>query len=180
VFNRTANGSSALYTIRPDGSHLTKITEVTDYVSAASPQWSPDGQRIAYGADPGIFVIDADGSHPKLLVSGTGYAPGVPSWSPDGTKLAFFNVRLEPNGQAIEVWTITTDGSAKNRVYHSVSRGRPAYLAAPVWSPDGTRLAFAAASGPRGDGTFLVNPDGTGLHRLSRTYADALTWQRLR
>jgi Tol biopolymer transport system component len=173
VFSRITNQNSDLYTVRPDGSQLTKIT---NSYSAASPQWSPNGQRIAYGTPGAIVVINADGSHPKLLDAGTpGSGPGVPSWSPDGTKLAFFNF---PDPHTVEVWTTTTNGYARNRIYHSV--GVLDTSTAAIWSPDGTKLAFAATSGPRSAGTFLVNADGTGLHRLSSGYAAALAWQRLR
>ena len=39
-----------------------------------------------------------------------------------------------------------------------------------VWSPDGTRIAFEALSGYRFEercAIFTVNPDGTGLRRVS-------------
>ncbi|MGH7516250.1 MAG: TolB family protein [Gemmatimonadales bacterium] len=34
----------------------------------------------------------------------------------------------------------------------------------PTWSPDGSRILF-----PSGDQLFLVNPDGTGLTKLTAT-----------
>src|SRR4029453_18889648 len=55
-----------IYTIEPDGRHLTKLTNLTDQV-ADDPAWSSDGQRIAYvvresnGASD-IWVINGDGS----------------------------------------------------------------------------------------------------------------------
>jgi len=173
VFNRMAHEGPALYTLRADGSQLTKLTDSAYY---ANPQWSPDGHRIAYDGDNKIFVIDADGSNQKLLLSGSaGNGPGVPSWSTDGTKLAYFNTPRESNGLfSAEVWTMNPDGSAKQRVYHSACCVD--YWAAPIWSPDGTKLAFAANSA---GGVFVVNPDGTGLRRLSSASTNALTWQRL-
>ena len=168
VFSRIADRVMALYTVRLDGSQLTKIT---NSAFAENPQWSPDGQRIAYDGG-GVFVVDADGSDRELL-SDTG---AFPSWSPDGTKLAFFNFRSLPNrSSATEVWTMNPDGTAKKRLYRSVccsSRG----MAAPIWSPDGTKLAFTANSAV---GTFVINRDGTGLRKVSGPTTSALTWQRL-
>jgi len=174
VFSRFAGSGSALYTVRPDGSQLTKLTNSP---FAGDPQWSPDGQRIAYDGPDQIYVIDADGSDQKLLLSGTrGSGPGMPSWSPDGTKLAFFNTPRLPNGFfAAEVWTMNPDGAEKKRLYRSVCCVYN--WAAPIWSPDGRKLAFAATSA---FGVFVLDRDGTGLRRLSRATPSALTWQRLR
>jgi Tol biopolymer transport system component len=169
VFNRIGEG---LYTVRADGSQLTRITHSA---AASNPQWSPDGHQIAFDGNDEIFIVDADGSDQKLLLAGTaGSGPGVPSWSPDGTKLAFFYTPGAPGGYTAEVWTITRDGSAKQRLYHSACCVMS--WAPPIWSPDGRKLAFAATSA---DGTFVVAADGTGLRRLSTAPANGLTWQRL-
>jgi Tol biopolymer transport system component len=182
VFSRFADAGSALYTVRPDGSQLTRIT---NSATAADPQWSPDGRKIAYDGDNKIFIIDADGSHQELLFArkaGSGPVPGkaggglgVPSWSPDGTRLAFFNTPRSQGGYRAEVWTINADGSAKRRLYRSVCCLWN--WAAPVWSPDGKQIAFAASAA---HGLLLIASDGRRLRRLSRAPATAqLTWQRL-
>jgi Tol biopolymer transport system component len=169
VFSR----GGSLYTVRADGSQLTKIT---NSAVAENPRWSPDGRKIAYDGLDEISIVDADGSDEKLLLDemGGGSGPGVPSWSPDGTKLAFFNTPGRSGGYTAEVWTITTDGSARQRLYHSACCVMS--WAAPIWSPDGNQIAFAASSA---DGTFVIGSDGTGLRRLSTASANGITWQRL-
>jgi Tol biopolymer transport system component len=169
VLSRIADGSSSLYTVRSNDSQPTKITTVA---SAADPQWSPDGRQIAFDGNNRIYVTDADGSHLKLLLRGTrGSGPGVPSWSPDGTKLAYFNTPGRPSAFTAEVWTMNPDGSAARRLYHS-----PCCVgswAAPIWSPDGKKIAFAADSG---HGTFVINSNGSHLQRLAPA-SEALAWQ---
>jgi hypothetical protein len=46
---------------------------------AYGPMWSPDGRRITFVDDRGVFVMDADGSHVVRLIGGY-----EPRWSPDG------------------------------------------------------------------------------------------------
>jgi TolB protein len=174
IFERwTRAGQQQLYTVRPDGSGLTKIAD------GADPQWSPNGRRIAFDGfeasdrHGGIEVANADGSDAHVLFAGTGATgPGAPSWSPDGRKLVFFKTPGRPRHYRAEVWTMNADGSAKKRLYRSgccIS-----YWAPPVWSPDGRMIAFSADSA---GGTFVINADGSGLRRLSRATSAHLSWQ---
>jgi Tol biopolymer transport system component len=49
------------------------------------PQWSPDGERIAFGCSSGkIYVMNADGSNTIAIADG-----GEPQWSPNGQRIAF-------------------------------------------------------------------------------------------
>jgi Tol biopolymer transport system component len=174
VFGRWSRASrrERLYTVRPGSSGLTFIAD------GADPQWSPDGRRIAFDGRAGIEVANADGSDVRLLFPGAGATgPGVPSWSPDGRKLVFFKTpgkRLGLSGHyRAEVWTMNADGSAKKRLYRSACC--VGSWAAPIWSPDGRMIAFAADSA---GGTFVINADGSGLRRLSRITSSGLSWQQ--
>ncbi|WP_346384403.1 hypothetical protein [Nocardioides sp.] len=61
----------ALWTIRPDGSHLTKLFDDPD-LFASHPTWSPDGRQILFALNPvadyydhppnAFYVMDADGT----------------------------------------------------------------------------------------------------------------------
>ena len=52
------------------------------------PDWSPDGSRIAFGADDDVYVIDADGSDLVNLTSSPASEFGA-AWSPRGGWIAF-------------------------------------------------------------------------------------------
>ena len=97
-----------LYTIRVDGSELSRIGE-----ASTLPTWSPDGERLAFGfADyiddggvySGVNVVQFNGTGARRIVS----EPVRPehqvfqvSWSPDGSVLLVASDRLltmQPDG----------------------------------------------------------------------------------
>lgn len=105
---------------------------------AGQPAISPDASRIAYvvrgndlAADKpveSIWLSDGSGAARRLT---QGTADSTPAFSPDGQTLAF-----QRDGQ---LWTLPLGGGdATKRTSLPISAG------APVWSPDGTRVAFIA------------------------------------
>lgn len=78
-------GVSNLYTIRPDGSDLRRLTSYDEGETRASqPRWTPDGKHIIYVADTGgareLWLMDADGSHRVQITEGGIYTH--PVWQP--------------------------------------------------------------------------------------------------
>ncbi len=67
-----------------------------------SPEWSPDGKRLAFvskhGAADQIFVLELPGSEP-VQISSLREGAASPAWSPDGTHVAFIGTTLtDPEG----------------------------------------------------------------------------------
>ncbi len=157
-----------IYTIKPDGTGLRKLTDSVGYAGAAST-WSPDGRLIAFEADrgdypaqAGIYVMNArDGSNRHRITS---LSPGVdwdgaPRFSPDGKHLAF--TRFTSEGSAVH--TIRLDGTGLQRLTPwDVNAGDA------DWSPDGMQLVFEAnpTGFPRGS-AWVVGADGRHLKNLT-------------
>jgi Tol biopolymer transport system component len=82
-----------LWRSKSDGSEAVQLTFPP--MRAAWPQWSPDGQRIAFSAfAPGkafrLWLVSRDGGTPQQLTeSDDAVADVEPTWSPDGNTLAF-------------------------------------------------------------------------------------------
>lgn len=168
-----------VYVMDADGTNPVRITREPrpHHPGSYDPNWSPDGTRIVYTVDnpcctpfagPGgdLWVIGADGS--GLTRPSTG-SHVHPAWSPDGTHFAFTRGTPTAAGSSeveFGIWTMEVDGSGGRLVRSTGPRA-----SAPVWSPDGSRIAWLETeeSGPdRFRGTvWAMDADGGSVGRLA-------------
>ena len=88
------DGDHDIYTVEPDGSNLSRLTDDNTYLDIR-PSWSPDGKKIVFERElvtggrgkHWVMVMGADGSNMRKLPVRT--RSSNVSWSPDGTKLTF-------------------------------------------------------------------------------------------
>jgi Tol biopolymer transport system component len=130
---------------------------------------------IAFGCGYRICTMRPDGSGVRDLIEGYDknlvVAASSPAWSPDGTKIAFSGYDHEGSssggGANYDVYVMNADGSNLQNLTKSpddVAKG--ASQGPPVWSPDGSMLAFEGDDG-RTDGLYVINADGTGFRWLA-------------
>ncbi|HET9249704.1 MAG TPA: hypothetical protein VFP13_07175 [Actinomycetota bacterium] len=144
------------------------ITVLAD-VGGGDIAWSPDGSQILFdnyrGGRGRIIVMNRDGSDQHVLVDNAAPdEPAAPAWSPDGTEIAYVTMPRDPVGDQfghflLEVWVIGVDGSNDRRLYQSPCCSGGGY---PVWSPDGSRIAFSPQIDGQSPRWVVVNADGTG------------------
>jgi Tol biopolymer transport system component/tRNA A-37 threonylcarbamoyl transferase component Bud32 len=93
-----------------------------------TPQFSPDGKRIAFTSDRDgameIWTASSDGSNPSALTAFKGPNTGAPRWSPDGRQIVFDSLASGNN----DIWIVGSEGGAPRRVTTEPSNeGRPSF-----------------------------------------------------
>ena len=166
----------SVYSVGVDGGDHSLLASSVGYVYGIGSNivWSPDGAHILIDASK-LYLMNADGSDLRQLAEG-GKVWGM-SWSPDGTRFAYATFSGGRDERQMQIWTQPPDGSASSLLFESA----PAEFesgGSPVWSPDGTQIAFEHPSEhPRsGETVWLVaNADGTG-HALEIDELRYLSW----
>ena len=81
VNGRIAFADHGIGIVNPDGRGVVDLTTAAD---DGSPAWSPTGARIAFvrttSGDADVWVMDADGSDPRNVTSGSAGDDRAPTW----------------------------------------------------------------------------------------------------
>ena len=145
--------------VNADGSGASKLTS-PEQGDNLYPVWSTDSKTVVFTRSHGGYSVvgvgAADGKQKFRTISGVAELV----YSPSGPMLAF--VRRRSTGGK---WTLYV-GPRK------VS-ATPGNVDTPVWSPDGSRIAFASTSG-RSD-LYAVNRDGSSERQLTSGPGNSLS-----
>lgn len=119
---------------------LTQLTNTPEYDGA--PSWSPDGSFLAYetylNGNLDIVVGPADSpANGAIFLTASAATDHSPAWAPGGRQIAFIS-----NGDVI---LADLDRPGDDR-FQNLSSSPLASESHPVWSPDGSRLAWATQS----------------------------------
>src|SRR5438132_10529335 len=135
---------------------------------------------IVAGSFGGLTTSSAEGSGMDLLDFGARSATEPVRGKFNG-KLVFSSDRH--NGRGLSIWTMNADGSNPTRLTDDKSRTDrlpsfvPVYDGGPVWSPDGSRIAFVSNRDYL-FAVYIMNRDGSNVHLLTDKVQDptALAW----
>jgi hypothetical protein len=148
-------------------------TEISRNVpcSADGVAWSANGDRL-YAWANGLKSYD-----PALQDERIEPAAGAIDISPDGTRRVY--VKWNGGTAGHDVYSSRLDGTDERRLTTDVAIERD-----PIYSPDGTKVAFTKNVGTSADPTydvFVMNTDGTGVYALAYSTDDEFvtSWQPL-
>jgi len=142
-----------VWVVNADGTDLRRLAAGSRGVPPIA-RWSPDGTTILFlsgDALPQLTTIRADGSGRRELTT-VPRAAADPRWSPDGRQIAYLSLPRTPEPYSsysplrpvgvgwtddTELAVIGTEGSSERLL----TATREIEFA-PIWSPDGQRIAF--------------------------------------
>jgi Tol biopolymer transport system component len=169
--DRDDGRTSQIYLRRADGTER-RLTHVPG--GAFAPAWSFDGSRIAFesgatGRRHEIFTMNADGSGLREVARGCTTTADCesdvwPAWSPDGRRISFLRIHgplLNKRygyetivlATRVDLIVVAADGHGERVLKRwaidpqpDVSHDVLGDAGAPVWSPDGKRIAVAIST----------------------------------
>jgi TolB protein len=184
----------AIYTVGLDGRGEQQVTRPPARVSDFQPDWSPDGSRIVFERQFSdkpfeIWSVGPDGSDLRRIDLNCPVPAdqicdvSTPAWSPDGKRIAFNQaygkVKYISGVEWIEVGALSVADADGSNVRQLTQLKRPTASedGQPVWSPNGRQIAFVrlnSTAQPRNrHAIFVINADGTGVHRIAPWRLDA-------
>ena len=182
-YSDPAKTSGAIFTISSDGAGLTQITHPPPGMIDDQPNWASDGKRLVFCRMNGkgscaITVVNADGTGLRRVTRACDLPPKCvdryqPSFTADDRRIVFTRASGRIKDAMIQhsaVATMRPDGRGEHEIYQF-----PDYAANVEYaqaSPNGRRIAFERANGPKGPNkfghaVFVVRIDGSRLRQLT-------------
>jgi TolB protein len=175
--------TSDLYLMNADGSDQTHL------IRGSSASWSPDSKQITFHAsasgsalpikpDPGAATFDSDifvanvddlveyGTPPRNLTNSPEAIDDDADWSPDGDSIVHTSHSVTDNNNnsvTAEIYVRRADGTGTpTRLTSNTEEER-----APVWSNDGSRIAYMCRTGGPRFEICVMDANGDNPTRLT-------------
>lgn len=175
-------GPRYIASIPADGRGVTRLLPLQEQPGGIGPQaWSPDGSQLVFASVDGIYVMNAAGTDARRVTRYQGDHACYdldPAWSPAGSTIVFA-VLCEGGNEGL--WIVGLDGSDRRPLIvgdYEVDEYR-----SPVWSPDGTKVAFVKTDWTlddpiNGASIYVADADGTGTTRVAdgAAFDRSLVW----
>ena len=158
--------------------HSDVIAELKDASPQFMPRWTPDGSQVVLGIinyDRGppegrIYAVASDGSSLLSITEDDGeyFISHSPNVSAGSSRIAYSTYRYQERGpRYFEIETVALDGTYRRKLTEGSGQDL-----SPVWSPDGSRIAFVRhddydkCDRPRRSGVYTMVPDGSAVRKV--------------
>lgn len=124
VFESDRSGSQQIYVMNADGSQQQRISFFGG--RAATPEWSPRGDQIAFTHIVGnlrIAVMSPAGANMRYLTDS--WQDEAPTWAPNGRIVQFF--RTEKGSGKTSIWQVDLTGRNERKLPTPVDASDPAW-----------------------------------------------------
>jgi Tol biopolymer transport system component len=154
-----ASGKTNLMVVKANGSGLMDVTPPAfDVQNIADPSWSPNGSQIAFSSNVDgnydLYLLDlASGLTSKLTSTRTPVQNLDPAWSPNGKTIVFSRSGISLLSAAAGLFELRLDSATRPVQLTKTTKGNGDVD--PVYSPDGTRIAFSSDRAGNDDVYFL-------------------------
>jgi hypothetical protein len=176
-----ANSSAytQVYLISPSGKRTEVFRHRLQGFASTGLGISGNGKLIALsgryeetGGPSKIWVVRSNGTGMRQVTTGLG-GDEMPALSPDGKKIVFSRTLREkdvPGSRKPELWTVDLESGEETRLTENAFED-----VNPVFSPDGTSIAFGQVAGHNRGAVELIRADGGGERKVTssgREYPD--------
>ena len=176
-----------IYVMNPNGTGNTRLTN-NPASGDSDPALSPDGKKIAFtssrNGNAEIYTMNAvdsngDGNGDNLanITNNPNSADTDPAFSPDGTKIAFYSSASGTEG----IYVMNSNGTGTPTLLTnsqtSFATGVFGLGGHPVFSPDGTKIAFLAGDRDGGFEIWVTNSDDTGTPTQLTNYSSGTDFE---
>lgn len=169
--NQIDQAQAEIYKLHADAGRLVRLTK-EPFINNWRPDWSSDGERIAYDAENGntrnIYAIDAADGNNRVNLTRLPYYSSRPFWSPDGSWIAFLSypgAGGDREWAKAEIYLMRPDGSNVERLTFNEVGDFPK-----GWSPDSKWLlfrSFIVENGEYIDGIYRMHVETREVRRIT-------------
>lgn len=177
--NSDAVTGSDIFLVKSDGTKLGNLTaSVRPNVRNSHPSWSPDGMIVFTSNRDGnfdLYTMKANGMGLSRLTKTKAPVQNLePQWSMDGNTVVFTRTTVSPTLSESGIYLVKVATGTVGRLTSSRAESTDH---SPVFSPDGTRIAFASDRAGSND-IYVISSNGRGLVQMTQKLSDddSPTW----